>query len=186
MPEEIGEHALGVLGAQSGAVIKDRCNTLYWLIVPGAAATWNLYCVHVLGAVEGVATYLGVPPVDRLAPPGSHWRVPFTRDGYLTDPRLRTRRGLPVLPDAQRQVRDRGATVARLRGGHAAGPAGGSQVRHHRRAVPRHHNRWEKTLTTPSDRDAFPLSACVRSFGSKATATAERIMSTVAVQYRGY
>ncbi|WP_262700105.1 MULTISPECIES: hypothetical protein [Streptomyces] len=55
--------------------------------VPSAAA-WNLYRVHVLGAVEGVATYLGVPPVDRLARPGSHWRVPFTRDGYLTDPRL--------------------------------------------------------------------------------------------------
>ncbi|GAA0900173.1 MULTISPECIES: hypothetical protein [Streptomyces violaceusniger group] len=88
VPENIGEHALGVLGARSGAVIKDRCNTLYWLIAPGSAATWNLYRVHVLGAVEGVATYLGVPPVDRLTPPGSHWRVPFTRDGYLTDPRL--------------------------------------------------------------------------------------------------
>ncbi|WP_254885722.1 hypothetical protein [Streptomyces sp. NA02950] len=83
--EPIGERALAFLGSHSGAVIQDRCNTLYWLITPGAAVSWNLRNVHVLSHAEGVATYLGVPPVRRLARPGTFWRVPFTQDWYLTD-----------------------------------------------------------------------------------------------------
>ncbi|WP_254885716.1 hypothetical protein [Streptomyces sp. NA02950] len=86
--EDIGERALGILGEQSGAVIKDRCNTLYWLIAPGTTTSWNLRGVTVLTETEGVATYLGVPPADRLTQPGSYWRVPFTRRRYLTDSHL--------------------------------------------------------------------------------------------------
>ncbi|MGW2329113.1 hypothetical protein ACWC5C_25620 [Streptomyces sp. NPDC001700] len=86
--EGIGERALGILGEQSGAVIKDRCNTLYWLIAPGTAVSWNLRGVSVLTKTEGVATYLGVPPAERLTPPGSYWRVPFIRRRYLTDSHL--------------------------------------------------------------------------------------------------
>ncbi|MFS7876500.1 hypothetical protein ACEYXF_24655 [Streptomyces asiaticus] len=86
-PENIGEYALDILGAQSGAVIKDRCNTLYWLIKPHSADSWNLHQVSILGETESATTYLGVPPADRLTRPGSYWRVPYTSDGYLTDPR---------------------------------------------------------------------------------------------------
>ncbi|MFI0780683.1 hypothetical protein [Streptomyces sp. NPDC021212] len=88
MPEDVGERALVILGDQSGAVIKDRCNTLYWLIAPGTATSWKLRGVTVLAHAEGVATYLGVPPADRLPRPGSYWRIPFTRGRYLTDPQL--------------------------------------------------------------------------------------------------
>src|SRR3954468_11415553 len=86
--EDVGERALDILGDQSGAVIKDRCNTLYWLIAPGAAVSWNLRGVTVLTETEGVATYLGVPPANRLTRPGSYWRVPFARGRYLIDPHL--------------------------------------------------------------------------------------------------
>lgn len=86
--EDIGERALDILGDQSGAVIKDRCNTLYWLIAPGTVTSWNPRGVTVLTETEGVATYLGVPPADRLTRPGSHGRVPFTHGRYLTDPHL--------------------------------------------------------------------------------------------------
>lgn len=84
--DNIGERALAFLGGHSGAVIQDTYNTLYWLVPPGAAASWNLPSVHILTATEGVATYLGVPPTHRLARPGKYWRVPFTQDWYLTDP----------------------------------------------------------------------------------------------------
>lgn len=86
VPDTIGERALAFLGGHSGAVIHDTYGTLYWLVTPGTAASWNLRGVHVLTAAEGVATYLGVPPTHRLARPGTYWRVPFTQDWYLTDP----------------------------------------------------------------------------------------------------
>ncbi|MEU0844436.1 hypothetical protein ABZ370_33845 [Streptomyces sp. NPDC005962] len=84
--ESIGERTLALLGNESGSVIQDRCNTCYWLIPCGTASSWNLRQVHILTATEGVSTYLGVPPADRLARPGTHWRVPYSRDHYLTDP----------------------------------------------------------------------------------------------------
>ena len=87
-PAVIGERALAFLGTESGSVIQDRCDTLYWLIAPGAAASWRLREVTVLTATEGVATFLGVPPAHRLSRPGSYWRVPFSRGRYLTDPWL--------------------------------------------------------------------------------------------------
>ncbi|WP_240812570.1 hypothetical protein [Streptomyces sp. DASNCL29] len=87
-PAAIGERTLAFLGTESGAVIQDRCDTLYWLITPGSAASWKLRQVTVLTANEGVATYLGVPPAHRLSRPGSYWRVPFRRARYLTDPWL--------------------------------------------------------------------------------------------------
>jgi len=86
--DSIGERALAILGAESGAVIQDSSSTLYWLIPCGTAGFWTPRHVDVLTAAEGVATYLGVPPVNRLAKPGSYWRRPFTRDRYLTDPWL--------------------------------------------------------------------------------------------------
>ncbi|MGW2324846.1 hypothetical protein ACWC5C_03655 [Streptomyces sp. NPDC001700] len=86
--ESIGERTLALLGDESGAVIQDRCNTFYWLILCGTASSWKLRQAYVLTAAEGVATYLGVPPADHLSRPGTHWCVAYSRDGYLTDPWL--------------------------------------------------------------------------------------------------
>ncbi|MFI0778041.1 hypothetical protein [Streptomyces sp. NPDC021212] len=84
----VGEHALRLLGPESGAVIQDRHGPLYWLVRPGTAEGWDVRDVRVLGAGVGAASFIGVPPVHRTARPGTHWRVPVGPGRYLTDAAL--------------------------------------------------------------------------------------------------
>ncbi|MFF7652838.1 hypothetical protein ACFZCY_23960 [Streptomyces sp. NPDC007983] len=83
--EPVGERALKLLGADSGAVIQDRYGPLYWLVRPGTADGWEVRHVRVLGLSASTASYLGVPPAQRTTRPGTHWRVPVGPDRYLTD-----------------------------------------------------------------------------------------------------
>ncbi|QLH23585.1 hypothetical protein [Streptomyces sp. Rer75] len=84
----VGEHALRLLGPESGAVIQDRHGPLYWLVRTGTADRWDVRQVRVLGTASGVASYLGVPPAHRTTRPGTHWRIPIGPDRYLTDAAL--------------------------------------------------------------------------------------------------
>ena len=84
----VGEHALRLLGPESGAVIQDRHGPLYWLVRTGAADGWDVREVRVLGGAAGSACYLGVPPAHRTARPGTHWRIPIGPGRYLTDAAL--------------------------------------------------------------------------------------------------
>ncbi|MGY0061601.1 hypothetical protein ACWY4P_34545 [Streptomyces sp. LZ34] len=84
----VGEHALGLLGAESGAVIQDKHGPLYWLVRPGAADGWNVRQVQVLGASTATASYVGVPPAHWTSRPGTHWRIPVGPGRYLTDAKL--------------------------------------------------------------------------------------------------
>ncbi|WP_431043899.1 hypothetical protein ACQUSR_19700 [Streptomyces sp. P1-3] len=87
MTEPVGALALEALGDGSGAVIADLYGrSLYWLVTPGSAADWRLPHVSMLGAKAHEVTYVGVPPAGCVRGPGVHWRVPYARDRYLTDP----------------------------------------------------------------------------------------------------
>lgn len=90
VPAPIGEHALDLLGDNSGAVIEDtHGTTLYWLIPPGTdtpPGLARLPGVHVLGGGLREAVFLGVPPVHRTTKPGTYWRIPLTAERYLTAP----------------------------------------------------------------------------------------------------
>lgn len=80
-PADWGDHALGALGLDMGAVIRDPWGkSMYWLIEPGAGDAWQLERVGVLG----VACWVAVPPVQRVAGPGPHWAVPPTAERWLT------------------------------------------------------------------------------------------------------
>ncbi|EFL22441.1 hypothetical protein SSOG_02153 [Streptomyces himastatinicus ATCC 53653] len=83
--EPVGERALRLLGADSGAVIQDRYGPLYWLVRPGAADGWDVRDVRVLGLSTTTASYIGVPPGHRTTSPGTHWRIAVGPDRYLTD-----------------------------------------------------------------------------------------------------
>jgi len=81
VPLALGDEALGHLGDQAGAVIKDGYGScLYWLISPGAAVDWHLAQVKVLGPGSHVA----VPPLHRVTGPGLYWYVPPSRDREWT------------------------------------------------------------------------------------------------------
>ncbi|GAA2364877.1 hypothetical protein [Streptomyces cuspidosporus] len=85
VPRFIGKRALELLGDDAGAVIENPFDgVLYWLIVPGTAAEWDL---SRLPSVEvwGATAYIEVPSADCRRGPGVRWRVP-PRDRYLTDP----------------------------------------------------------------------------------------------------
>ncbi|MES4901881.1 MULTISPECIES: hypothetical protein [unclassified Streptomyces] len=84
----VGEHALKLLGDESGAVIQDKHGPMYWLVMLGAAEGWNVRQVHVLGASLATASYIGVPPAHWTSRPGTHWRIPVGPGRYLTDARL--------------------------------------------------------------------------------------------------
>ncbi|MES4901571.1 MULTISPECIES: hypothetical protein [unclassified Streptomyces] len=88
VPKRLGEHALGLLGDQSGAVIQDSHGPMYWLVTPGTADNWGLQQVHVLGASTAGASYVGVPPAHWTSRPGTHWRIPVDPERYLTDAQL--------------------------------------------------------------------------------------------------
>ncbi len=82
-PVAIGERALELLGAATGAVIADYAQ-MYWLLAPGSAQYWRrLPKVQALSAAP--TSYLGVPPVGHTAGPVLHWHVPLGPDRYLTD-----------------------------------------------------------------------------------------------------
>jgi hypothetical protein len=83
VPAYIGKGALGRLGDESGAVIEDPLGrSLYWLVEPGRADTWELHRVEPLGA----ASYVAVPPAGRTEGPGVRWIVPLAPLRYLTAP----------------------------------------------------------------------------------------------------
>ncbi|MER7788140.1 hypothetical protein [Streptomyces sp. NPDC097640] len=84
----VGEHALKLLGDESGAVIQDRYGPLYWLVAPGAADGWDVREVQVLGASTAEASYVGVPPAHWTSGPGTRWRIPVGPDCYLTEAEL--------------------------------------------------------------------------------------------------
>ncbi|MFE4651511.1 hypothetical protein [Streptomyces sp. NPDC056707] len=72
VPKSIGLHALNELTTDSGIVIEDTSGgVLYWFIHHGTAEGWDLREVQVLGE----ASYVAVPPVTRIVPPGLHWRI---------------------------------------------------------------------------------------------------------------
>ncbi|KAK1180665.1 hypothetical protein B7755_022480 [Streptomyces sp. NBS 14/10] len=82
----IGERALDLLGATTGAAIENPIDrVLYWLIKPGAAVAWDM---SLLPAVQvwGATAYIEVPPVARTTGPGVRWRVPLRYGRHLTDP----------------------------------------------------------------------------------------------------
>lgn len=81
----VGEHALRLLGDNTGAVIQDTYGTLYWLIQVGSAKSWHLRQVRVLTELADEVTYLGVPPVHWDEGTRPHWRVPLAPDRYLTN-----------------------------------------------------------------------------------------------------
>ncbi|MCG0284428.1 hypothetical protein [Streptomyces sp. PSAA01] len=82
-PVEIGERALELLGAATGAVIADYAQ-MYWLLAPGSAQYWRrLPKVQALSATP--TSYMGVPPIGHTAGPVLHWRIPLGPDRYLTD-----------------------------------------------------------------------------------------------------
>ncbi|MEU0924361.1 hypothetical protein [Streptomyces malaysiensis] len=81
----IGEHALGLLGDESGAVIQDEHGSLYWLVKVGSATSWHLREVRVLAELTDESTYLGVPPASWTTGPKTHWRVALSADRCLTD-----------------------------------------------------------------------------------------------------
>jgi hypothetical protein len=63
-----------------GPVIQDADRWFYPLVPVGPAARWRS------GATAeylGAGAWLGVPQVDQLAPPGTHWIVPVREPGRL-------------------------------------------------------------------------------------------------------
>ena len=84
VPTYLGEGVLARLGPASGAVIRDPYGSrLYWLIEPGSAQEW-VFCEFASVQVLGSASWVTVPPGDRLAPPGPHWAIPCTPTTSLT------------------------------------------------------------------------------------------------------
>ncbi|MGH3309101.1 MAG: hypothetical protein ACRDP3_00670 [Streptomyces sp.] len=85
-PAYLGDRVLAQLGDECGAVIRDPyAHRLYWLISPGTAAGWHfpeVARVQVLGA----ASWVAVPPRDRVRLPGLHWARPVEDGRVLTDP----------------------------------------------------------------------------------------------------
>lgn len=74
----VGGRALGLLVADTGAVIQDSYGTLYWLVAIGSAASRHLRGTRVLCELSDEVTYLGVPPVGWTEPTRqgrTHWRV---------------------------------------------------------------------------------------------------------------
>jgi hypothetical protein len=98
VPLAPGVRALGLLGDETGAVIRDGYGgILYWLLVPGGATGWHLPEVQVLGRGSHVA----VPPPRRTKGPGLYWQVPPAYGRECTDStRLHTAlsRALSVQP----------------------------------------------------------------------------------------
>ncbi|MFD7506187.1 hypothetical protein [Streptomyces sp. NPDC059850] len=90
-PFDVGESALRLLGAATGAAIADY-GLMYWLIPAGSSQCWRRLPsnVNALGADGTTVTYVGVPPAAHTTGPRLHWRIPVGPDRYLTDPyRLR-------------------------------------------------------------------------------------------------
>ncbi|MGY0059873.1 hypothetical protein ACWY4P_25575 [Streptomyces sp. LZ34] len=82
----IGERTLDLLGATTGAVIKNPIDrVLYWLIEPGAASGWDMGLLP-SAEVWGATAYIEVPPAARTSGPGVHWHVPLEHARHLTDP----------------------------------------------------------------------------------------------------
>ncbi|MGH3116994.1 MAG: hypothetical protein ACRDP3_05790 [Streptomyces sp.] len=91
LPAYLGDRVLAVLGDQGGAVIRDPCaHRLYWLVRSGSAASWKFPGnAHV--QVLGPASWVTVPPRDRVRSAGPHWVMPIDESRLLTNPcRLRT------------------------------------------------------------------------------------------------
>jgi hypothetical protein len=96
VPRAEGEQVAKLLGDDNGAIISDGY-VLYWLILPGAAAAWDIP----LGRgvfVRGTGTWVGVPGLLCVGIP--HWRIlPTQVDDYLTSAGLLHRALGAVLRD---------------------------------------------------------------------------------------
>lgn len=83
-PAYFGDRVMEGLGDECGAVIRDpHAQRMYWLIRPGTAASWvfpGIAYVRVLGT----ASWVAVPPRDRVCSPGMHWAKPVTERSPLT------------------------------------------------------------------------------------------------------
>jgi hypothetical protein len=78
----IARPVLLALGDRSGAVIEDpREPALYWFVVPGATAGWNVPGTRPLGLHQ----HLVVPDRCRRQGPGPWWRIHPERGALLTD-----------------------------------------------------------------------------------------------------
>lgn len=64
-----------------GPVIQDAERWFYPLLPVGPAARWRSREADYLGS----DTWLGVPQIDQLAPPGAYWVVPVRKPGRLCD-----------------------------------------------------------------------------------------------------
>ncbi|WP_405612282.1 hypothetical protein [Streptomyces sp. NBC_01508] len=85
VPARYGPGVISRLGTTTGAVIEDtHAATLYWLVHPGTADTWDLSPQHV--SVLGAASYVAVPPPGEGKPAYRlRWAVPLTPTCYLTN-----------------------------------------------------------------------------------------------------
>lgn len=76
----LGNRILAGLGDQTGPVIEDTWgHTLYWLVAPGTAATWNAPGSEAFGP----SCYIPVP--WQYAAGGLTWKIPVFTDGSFTD-----------------------------------------------------------------------------------------------------
>ncbi|MEU9790489.1 hypothetical protein AB0E27_07640 [Streptomyces sparsogenes] len=109
VPRSIGKRALELLGDDADAVIENPFDgVLYWLILSGAAAEWDMSRLPSI-EVWGATAYIEVPSVDCRRGPGVRWRVPPRDDRCLTDPaallaalRTATREALGPRTEARR------------------------------------------------------------------------------------
>lgn len=73
----IGERLLARLGPAAGAVLKDPCDhRLYLLTDPGATADWAFTSYAAEVQLLSTATWVAVPPRDRIRARGPYWLVP--------------------------------------------------------------------------------------------------------------
>jgi len=67
-------------------IAEDFWPSTYWLVRVGSADDWGrLRDVAVFRSTGAETARIAVPPVDRIAGPRAHWRVPLTAATYLTD-----------------------------------------------------------------------------------------------------
>ncbi|GAA2070530.1 hypothetical protein GCM10009801_21340 [Streptomyces albiaxialis] len=70
VPHAVALTVLDKLGSAPGAILVDpQEQALYFFVPPRATDEWELANVRLLG----VATFVVVPPPERIAPPGPYW-----------------------------------------------------------------------------------------------------------------
>ncbi|MGH3310160.1 MAG: hypothetical protein ACRDP3_06195 [Streptomyces sp.] len=99
-PAYLGDRVLARLGEDCGAVVRDPYgHRLYWLISTGTAASWRFPDVALV-QILSTASWVTVPPRDRVSSTGPHWARPVTDSRPLTDPDLLHEALSAVIADA--------------------------------------------------------------------------------------